>query len=59
MNDSELDAVYTRLCRTMTDLGEDKASLFLARFALLAIERIGDSAVALRIVDDAAAGLAE
>jgi hypothetical protein len=58
MNDSELDAVYTRLCKTMTELGADKAPLFLARFALLAIEQIDDSDVAARIVDDAAAGMA-
>ena len=59
MNDSELDAVYTRLCRTMTELGADRASLFLARFALLAIEQIGDPVAAMRIVGDAAAGIAD
>jgi hypothetical protein len=59
MNDSELDAVYTRLCSTMTELGADKASLFLARFALLAIERINDPAASMRIVDDAAAGMVD
>ena len=59
MNDSELDAVYTRLCRTMTELGADRASLFLARFALLAIERISDPVAAMGIVDDAAAGMAD
>ena len=42
MTDSELDAVYTRLCKAMTQLGEANAPLFLARFALLAIDRIGD-----------------
>jgi hypothetical protein len=59
MTDSELDAVYTRLCRTMTELGADKGSLFLARFALLAIERINDPIASMRIVDDAAAGMAD
>jgi len=59
MNDRELDAVYTQLCRAMTELGADKASLFLARFALLAIERINDPVASMRIVDDAAAGLAD
>ena len=59
MNDRELDAVYTRLCRTMTELGVDKASLFLARFALLAIEQIGDPVASMRIVDDAAADIAD
>lgn len=57
MNDSELDAVYTRLCKTMTELGPEQAPLFLARFALLAIERIGDATAVARIVDDAAEGM--
>lgn len=56
MNDSELDAVYTRLCKTMTELGADRAPLFLARFALLAIVELGDPALAMRLVDSAAAG---
>jgi hypothetical protein len=56
MNDSELDAVYTRLCKTMTELGADRSPLFLARFALLAIVELGDAAVASRLVDAAAAG---
>jgi hypothetical protein len=58
MKDTELDAVYTQLCRTMTDLGEDNAPLFLARFALLAIQRMADPEAALRIIGDAAEGMA-
>lgn len=50
MTDSELDAVYTRLCKTMTDLGEANTPLFLARFALLAVERIGDAQTALNLI---------
>lgn len=57
MTDSELDAVYTRLCKTMTQLGEDKAPLFLARFAMLAIDRLGDAAVAQQLIDAAAEDL--
>jgi hypothetical protein len=53
MTDSELDAVYTRLCKTMTDLGEANAPLFLARFALLAVERIGNAQAALALIDAA------
>lgn len=55
MNDRELDAVYTRLCRTMTELGDDRSPLFLARFALLAIVELDDPALAMRLVDAAAA----
>jgi hypothetical protein len=57
MLDTELDAVYTRLCRTMTDLGESNAPLFLARFAMLAAVRIGDADVVSRLVDEAARNL--
>jgi len=58
MNDAELDAVYTRLCTTMTQLGEAKASLFLARFALLAVGEMNDPDVSLRLIDEASDGIA-
>ena len=58
MTDTELDAVYTRLCTTMTQLGEPAAPLFLARFALLAIDRIGDAEAAQHLIDAAAEDLA-
>ena len=57
MTDSELDTVYTRLCKTMTELGEAHAPLFLARFALLAIDRIGNADVAMHLVADAREGM--
>jgi len=57
MTDSDLDAVYTSLCKTMTRLGESNAPLFLARFALLAIERIADAAESQRLVEAAAEDL--
>ena len=44
--------------RWVTALGESDASLFLARFALLAITQLGDAQASLRLVDDAARGLA-
>ena len=58
MNDLELDAAYTSLCKTMAGLGEPNAPLFLARFALLAIERIGDAEAVRRLIDAAAEDLA-
>lgn len=57
MNDADLDALYTRLCRTMTALGEAQAPLYLARFALLAMTQIDDRAVGERLIIEAAAGL--
>ena len=53
MTDSERDAVYTQLCNTMTELGEANAPLFLARFALLAVERIDNAQAALGLIDAA------
>lgn len=57
MTDTDLDAAYTHLCRTMTTLGEAQAPLFLARFALLALTQIGDRATVQRLVDAAARDL--
>jgi hypothetical protein len=58
MTEGELDAAYTHLCQTMTQLGEASAPLLLARFALLAMVRIGDVAVVQGMVDAAAADIA-
>lgn len=57
MTDSELDAVYTNLCKTMTQLGESRSPMFLARFALLAIDRIADAEVAQQLIAAAAEDL--
>jgi hypothetical protein len=58
MSDTDLDAAYTQLCRTMTTLGEPQAALYLARFALLAITKIDDRATVERLIAEAAADLA-
>ena len=57
MTEAELDAAYTHLCKTMTELGETRAPLFLARFALLAMVRIGDAAAVQGLTDAAAADI--
>ncbi|WP_322086152.1 hypothetical protein [Burkholderia sp. BCC1999] len=59
MTDTERDMLYTDLCRTMTRIGEADASLFLARFALLAIETIGEPATVARLIAGAGEGLPE
>jgi hypothetical protein len=41
----------------MTGVGEASASLFLARFALLAIDTIGDRDVSLRLIEEAREGM--
>ena len=58
MIDSELDAIYTHLCKTMTELGEPNALLFLARFALLAVDRLDDRETAIQLIEAGAENLA-
>ena len=58
MTEAELDIAYTHLCKTMTELGEARAPLLLARFALLAMVRIGDADVVQGLTDAAAADIA-
>ena len=43
LTDQELDEVYTQACTTMTEVGEAKMPLFLARLALLLMKEVGDS----------------
>lgn len=43
MSDQELDAVYTELCHTLGEAGEDAALKVLSRFALLAMLEIDDA----------------
>lgn len=57
LSPTDLDAVYTELCQTLTTLGEPQAPLMLARFALLAITELGDAATARRLMAAAAEGL--
>jgi hypothetical protein len=56
LTDQELDEVYTQTCTTMTEVGEAKTPLFLARLALLLMKEVGDassvrSAIAAARVD--------
>ena len=57
MNERELDAAYTLLARTLSELGEAQTTLLLARLAVLALARAPDGASAERLVRDAADGL--
>jgi hypothetical protein len=53
MTEMELDSIYGELCRALTQVGEASASLFLARFALLAIGEIGDAGRARALLTNA------
>ncbi len=57
MTEAELDAAYSDLCRTMTQLGEPRMPLYLARFALLAMAEIDDAARIARLIASAAEDL--
>ena len=54
MSDNELDTVYTTFCKTLSEVGEPDAPLFLARFALLAIVHIGKADAVLELISQAA-----
>jgi len=55
MNDAELENLYGELCRTLTEAGPERARLLLARFALLAMQRIDDAAEVRRLLGEATA----
>ncbi len=57
LTDAELDACYTQFCHQMTAVGEAQSPLFMARFALLAMSRIGDAAAVQQLVVQAAQDL--
>ena len=57
LTDTELDACYTQFCHQMTAVGEAQAPLFMARFALLAMSRIGDAAAVQLLTAQAAQDL--
>ncbi|MEY2994531.1 MAG: hypothetical protein RL357_1466 [Pseudomonadota bacterium] len=58
MTPAQRDQAYTHLCHTMTRLGEAQSPLFMARLALLALERFDDAQAAQDWIDAAAKGMA-
>jgi len=42
MTESDLDSLYGEVCRAVSEVGEARGPLLLARFALLAIGEIDD-----------------
>ncbi|MFM0598455.1 MULTISPECIES: hypothetical protein [Paraburkholderia] len=53
MTDSDLDLVYTTLCKTLTTEGEAQASLYLARLTLLCMTELDDPQRALALIEAA------
>jgi hypothetical protein len=55
MKSDDLDIAYTEFCETMTRLGQERAELFLARFALLSMISLGDLTEVRKLIADASA----
>lgn len=53
MTDSDLDLVYTTLCKTLTREGEAQSPLYLARLALLCMTELDDPQRALALIEAA------
>ncbi|WP_429301114.1 hypothetical protein [Paraburkholderia sp. GAS199] len=53
MTDSDLDLVYTTLCKTLTTEGEAQAPLYLARLVLLCMTELDDPQRALQLIEAA------
>lgn len=53
MTDSDLDLVYTTLCKTLTTEGEAQAELYLARLTLLCMTELDDPQRALALIEAA------
>ena len=53
MTDSDLDLVYTTLCKTITSEGEPHAPLYLARLAMLCLTELDDAGRALSLIEAA------
>lgn len=57
MTASDLDNLYTAMCRRLTNLGVEQTPLYLARFALLAMEHIDNPSVIANLIESAGSGL--
>ncbi|TDY21676.1 hypothetical protein B0G81_1905 [Paraburkholderia sp. BL6665CI2N2] len=53
MTDSDLDLVYTTLCKTLTNEGEAQALLYLARLAMLCLTELDNPQRALSLIEAA------
>ncbi|WP_168790337.1 hypothetical protein [Paraburkholderia aromaticivorans] len=53
MTDSDLDLVYTTLCKTLTNEGEAHAPLYLGRLAMLCLTELDNPRRALSLIEAA------
>lgn len=54
MKAEDLDLAYTTFCKVMTDVGTERAEMFLSRFALLAIVALDDLERVGKLITEAA-----
>ncbi len=55
MTDADLERLYGELCRALSEAGPERGMLLLARFALLAMQRIDDPAALSELLGQAIA----
>jgi hypothetical protein len=53
VTEAEFDGIYTTFCKSLGEVGEARSPLFLARFALLAMEKIDDPPALLSMIEAA------
>ncbi|MGD9944321.1 MAG: hypothetical protein AB7L76_18300 [Burkholderiaceae bacterium] len=56
MTEQELDELYTKLCYGLTEAGETRTPMVLARLALLLMKAVDDSAAVERAIGEALDG---
>ena len=55
MNDQDLDRSYTAVCHAMSEVGQDRATLFLAMVCLSLVSHSQDAEQVLALIDQAKA----
>lgn len=53
LEESSRDRVFTRCAHAISDAGQERESLFLARLALLLFEQVGDEPRCMAAIDSA------
>jgi hypothetical protein len=56
MTDQDLDTSYTALCRALSEVGPDKATVFLAMLCLSLVSHGDGAGRVLALIDQAKAG---
>ena len=57
MTENKIEIVYEAIADKIDNLGEEKATLFLAKLSLLLANKIEDTSFLLKAIDDASLSL--